>query len=49
MMPGSGRAPSRVDIDLQNLPLNKIIPLLNFMRFFKTLRYFVASIFSARL
>ena len=27
--------------------LNKINPSLNFMRFFKTLRYFVASTFAA--
>ena len=30
-------------------PLNKINPQLNFMRFFKTLLYFVASAFAARL
>jgi hypothetical protein len=29
--------------------LNKINPLLNFVRFFKRLRYFVASAFAVRL
>jgi hypothetical protein len=31
------------------ISLNKINPTLNFIRFFKTLRYFVASTFAARL
>jgi hypothetical protein len=34
---------------LQKSPLNKINPPLNFIRFFNTLRFFVASTFAARL
>jgi hypothetical protein len=34
---------------VQKFRLNKINPPLNFMRFFKTLRFFVASTFAARL
>jgi len=34
---------------LQKSPLNNLQPPLNFIRFFKTLRFFVASTFVARL
>jgi len=34
---------------LQSFPLNKVNPPLNFIRFFKTLRFFVALTFAARL
>jgi hypothetical protein len=33
----------------QSTPLNNLRPPLNFVRFFKTLRYFVAPTFAARL
>jgi len=33
----------------EKFPLNKISPLLNFIRFFSALRFFVASTFAARV
>jgi hypothetical protein len=46
LIPQSG---TRAALSMTSPPLNKINLPLNFMRFFKTLRYFVASTFAARL
>jgi hypothetical protein len=41
--------PDDLTAPLKKLPLNKLQSPLNFMRFFKMLRYFVASTFAGRL